>query len=235
MGINLRAPHKVDSNATNAIADIGSHGGRLATILSALALLFSGFSFYETSLKTAALEVYVPPVIQYARDGGGDTEVFAIPITIVNDGARTGTVLSIELEAENLKDGAQPKTKRYYSGFFGEHPRDPASPNRAFAPLSIPGRSTFTETVRFYPTGNPLPRLVQGAGDFKFTLKMQTAKPAAPEFWDALTSPRPAAITFVRTLPWISDQQLDYKRATISMHDRDWKPSSSAIGQTGAP
>jgi hypothetical protein len=226
MGINTKPPHEIDASATNAIADIGTHGGRLATVLSALALIFSGFSFYETSLKTAELAVYVPPVIQYARDGGGDTELFAIPVTIVNDGARTGTVLLMELEAENLKDGTQPKVKRYYSAFFGEHPREAVSANRAFAPLSIPGRSTFTETIRFYPIGEPLPRLVQDAGEFKFTLKLQTAKSNSGDIWDTLT-PKPSAITFVRTLPWMSEQQLNFRRGTISMHDKDWQPSSS--------
>lgn len=227
MRIGTRPRQDIDTNATQAIADVGSHGGLLATVLSALALVFSGFSFYESSLKTAALDVYVPPVIQYARDGGGDTELFSIPITIANDGARTGTVLSMELEVENLKSGAEPKTKRYYSAFLGEHPREANTPNRAFAPLSIPGRSTFTETVRFYPIGNPLPRLVQDRGEFSFTLKLQIAKPATPDFWDKLAGKTPSAITFVRTLPWISDQQLDYRRATISMHDKDWKPTSA--------
>ncbi len=100
-------------------------GGRLATVLSALALAFSGLSFYESVLKTAELEVYVPPVIHYARDQGGQIELFAVPITIVNSGARTGTALTMELTVENLRPDAPVKTKRYYSAFIGEHsPKD---------------------------------------------------------------------------------------------------------------
>ncbi len=30
------------------------------------------------------------------------------------------------------------------------------------------------------------------------------------------------------TLPWISDQQLGFRRATIAMHAKDWKPTASA-------
>jgi hypothetical protein len=91
----------------------------------------------------------------YGRDAGTDAELFAIPITIANDGARSGTIISMELEVQNLKTNT---SKRYYSAFVGEHPREAAAPNRQFAPLSIPGRAVFSETVRFYPTGNALPR-----------------------------------------------------------------------------
>ncbi len=114
-----------------------------------------------SALQGAELEVYVPPTIHYARDGGGDTELFAIPITIANEGARSGTVISMELEVQNLKTNA---TKRYYSAFLGEHPREATALNRQFAPLSIAGHAVFTETVRFYPVGSALPRVVDSEG-----------------------------------------------------------------------
>jgi hypothetical protein len=66
------------------LVEHGSHGGFFATILSAVALGFSGFSYYNSSLKTADLTVYVPPMIHYGRDGEAD--VFNIPITIANEG-----------------------------------------------------------------------------------------------------------------------------------------------------
>src|SRR5262249_1082731 len=153
--ISMPSPD-VPSPDPASVAVAGGYGGLQATILSVFALLFSAYSLYETALKTADLEVFIPPVIQYARDSGGDIELFAIPITISNEGARSGTVLSMELEATDLKSG---KTKRYYSAFLGEHQVDPDATNRSFAPLSIGGHATFTDTVRFYPMGNPLPKL----------------------------------------------------------------------------
>lgn len=172
------------------------------------------------------LEIYVPPTIHYARDGGGDVELFAIPLTIVNDGARTGTVLSIELEVENPKEN---KTKRYYSAFLGEHPRDANALNRQFAPLSIPGRGVFAETVRFYPAGNPFPKLIEEQGEYQFRLKLNTATPLEPSILDRLAGrTEPAPISFQMTLPWISEQQLGMRRATIAMHAKDWKPTVSA-------
>jgi hypothetical protein len=101
------------------LSEHGSHGGLLATLLSAVALGFSGFTYYDSSLKTADLTVYVPPMIHYGRDGEAD--VFNIPITIANEGARTGTVLTMELD-ENLKPNAEKKTAKFHSAFLGDYP-----------------------------------------------------------------------------------------------------------------
>ena len=98
-----------------SIARMATRGNRLATLVSAFAFAFSGVSFYETVMKQPRLSIYVPPVLQYGHDDGGTLEVFAIPITISNDGARSGTVLSMELEVENLADKADPKSKNFYS------------------------------------------------------------------------------------------------------------------------
>ncbi len=141
-----RPPDGTDVN----IAEVGERGGRVASLLSAFALAFSGLSFYESVMKTAALEVYVPPVIHYARDQGGDVELFAVPLTIVNSGARTGTALTMQLEVENLNPEAPVKTKRFYSAYIGDHsPKDDAE-NRSFAPLSLAGRTTFS--IRYAST-----------------------------------------------------------------------------------
>ena len=169
-----------DAALSSVIVNSG-YGGLHATILSAFALVLSAFSLYEASFKTAELEIFIPPVIQYGRDGGGDTELFVVPITVTNSGARTGTVLSMELSVEDLKSK---RVKRYYSAFLGEHQIDPDAPNRSFAPLSIAGKGTFSDTVRFYPVGNPLPKLAEEAGDYRFTLSLVTAMPTRPDFVD---------------------------------------------------
>jgi len=213
-----------------SISRIASRGNRLATLVSAFAFAFSGVSFYETVVKQPKLSVFVPPVLQYGHDGGGDVELFAIPITLTNDGARSGTVLSMELEVENVAaKGDEPKSKTFYSAFFGEHSKNSETPNKSFAPLSIAGRASTSETIRFYPQGNPLPHLIQDAGEFKFTLRMATAAAPASSFVDRLFKHGdPDPITFTRTLPWYSQQQLGMRRTSISMHARDWKPTMSA-------
>lgn len=222
---------RVRSSLTAAMG----YGGWQATILSGFALLISAYSLYESTFKTADIEVYIPPVIQYARDGGGDTELFALPITVTNSGARTGTILSMQLAVENLKTK---RTKNYYSAFRGEHQINPDATNRAFAPISIAGRETFSDTVRFYPVGNPLPKLIDDAGDYRFTLSLVTAAPKQPDLIDRVLGSKPAPVVFERTLPWMSDQQLDYRRIAISMPERGWtaqgekKATTDSAGET---
>ncbi len=211
------------------IARLASRGNRLATLVSAFAFAFSGVSLYETVIKQPRLTIYVPPVLQYGHDSGGDVEVFAIPITVNNDGARSGTVLSMELEVENLAaKGEEVKSKKYYSAFLGEHAKNADAPNKSFAPLSVAGRASASETIRFYPQGNPLPHVIQDAGTFRFTLRLATAAApnGSPIDW-LFKHGDPAPVTFTRTLPWYSQQQLGFRRTSIAMHAEDWKPTVS--------
>ena len=226
---NNPTPGPSDAALSSVIVNSG-YGGLQATLLSAFALVLSAFSLYEASFKTADLEIFIPPVIQYARDGGGDTEVFVVPITVTNSGARTGTVLSMELTVEDLKTK---RVKRYYSAFLGEHQIDPDAPNRSFAPLSIPGHGTFSDTVRFYPVGNPLPKLAEEAGDYRFSLSLVTAAPARPDLIDRVLTAKPAPVVFERTLPWVSEQQLGSRRITISMPEKGW--SATPAVETAPP
>ena len=221
-----------DAALSSVIVNSG-YGGLHATILSAFALVLSAFSLYEASFKTAELEIFIPPVIQYGRDGGGDTELFVVPITVTNSGARTGTVLSMELSVEDLKSK---RVKRYYSAFLGEHQIDPDAPNRSFAPLSIAGKRTFSDTVRFYPVGNPLPKLAEEAGDYRFTLSLVMAMPTRPDYVDRVFGGKPEPVVFERTLPWVSDQQLGSRRITISMPEKGWSAAPAAdTGGLGVP
>lgn len=226
MGVTQSPAHLLDDAAR--AAEGGGGGSWLANVLSALAFLFSGLSFYTSALQQADLEVYVPPVLQYGRDGGGDVDVFAVPITIANGGANTGTVLAMELVVENLKAAAEPKSKTFYSAFIGEHPRNNDLPSKTFAPISVPGRATYSETIRFFPQGNPLPKIIEEAGEFKFTLKLQIAEPAEPGLLDRVVKARaPEPLVFTRTLPFLSHQHMNIRRGTTSMHAKDWQPTTS--------
>jgi hypothetical protein len=119
MAITQRQQHGGDPTgvvrSAVEITKAGARSGWFATAFSAAAVVLSCISVYVSTLQAAQIEVYVPPTIHYARDGGGDTEVFAIPVTVANSGARSATVLSMELEVKNLKTDA---TKRYYSAFL---------------------------------------------------------------------------------------------------------------------
>jgi hypothetical protein len=94
-----------------------------ATIISAIALVFSGYSLWETSLKQADLNVYVTGVVAYERDltadeyilPAGGFEVFAVPITIANGGARDGAVLALQLDVTNPRTGMTGRFEATYT------------------------------------------------------------------------------------------------------------------------
>jgi hypothetical protein len=217
-------PYDDHGATTTTIVEAAGHGGRIATIFSALALIFSGYTFYESVLRAPSLEVHIPPVINYARDDGGSIEVLAIPLTIANSGARTGTVLSVELQAH---DPAGKTTKSYYSAYIGEHPRDSGETKQAFAPISVPGRSVFSNTVLFYPAGEVLPALVTKEGAYELTLKINVAQANDGALFGMLAPALPEPIKVTMSLPYFSMQSLAFRRSTIPMHTADWKPTSS--------
>src|SRR5215475_6680894 len=122
----------------------------LATTFSGLALLGSGLSLWESTLKQAEVKLYVSDNIFFARDPWGSYEVLIVPITIANRGARDGAVLSLALNVKNSTNGKSKKFKSTYMAeaqYFGG--RDDVSanlrrPKLPFAPLSVAGHGAFT-------------------------------------------------------------------------------------------
>jgi hypothetical protein len=160
MAIFGRRPATSDTIEAASSAPAHSGRGLLTTIISGIALLFSGYSLWETSLKQADLDVYVTGVISYVRDTTADKyiqpsggfEVLAVPVTIANRGAREGAVLSLQLDAKNAKTGLTARfagtymvDAAYFISTGAERPKTP------FSALVIAGRSAWTGTVLFYP------------------------------------------------------------------------------------
>jgi hypothetical protein len=209
-------------NAVEAVRQ--SAKGWLPTAFSAVAVAASCVSVYVSTLQAAQLEVYVPPVFAYYMDAEGEN--FTIPISIANAGARSGTVLSMELEVHNPKANV---TQRFYSAYLGEHPKMQTNPSvRQFAPMTVLGRTVASETVRFYPITPPPPearsdlskRLVQGEGDYSFRLKINTAAPAEPSLLDRLQGRAQPAPVFVEMYLPVFDH-----RGLMQMRSKDWLAS----------
>ena len=103
---------------------------RASSITSILALTFSGYSLWESSLKHSDLKVFVAPVVRYASPyQNSNFEVFAVPLTISNEGARTGTIMSLGLEVSDGK-----RSKRFsalISGSGASRRRVPATSVRS--------------------------------------------------------------------------------------------------------
>jgi hypothetical protein len=85
--------------------------------------------------------------MHYARDPVGGVEVFAIPLTITNHGARDAIIISLDLGVAPDKSG-RPASLTFASAYVGSNP---AREKQPFTPLSIPGRGSFTGIVLFYP------------------------------------------------------------------------------------
>jgi hypothetical protein len=149
-----------DTNGLATQAALHAHAGVTTSIISAVALLFSAYSLWETSLKQADLSVYVTGVVSYGRDttDGSDVqptggfEVLAVPITIANGGARDAPVLSLQLEVTNPQTGLKARFTGTYTAdaayFAAAGAKRPKTP---FSALVIAGRSAWTGTVLFYP------------------------------------------------------------------------------------
>jgi hypothetical protein len=95
MRIFRRRPIGTDANEIAMHVAKHSGGSPITAIGTVIALVFSAYSVWETSLKQAKLEAYVTGVVTYTRDATdeylapvGGFEVFAVPVTIA-----TGTTL----------------------------------------------------------------------------------------------------------------------------------------------
>lgn len=209
----------VPEKLAKAVAQGVGWGGPAAAVISGLALLFSGYTFYDSNLRRADIEVFLPPVVQYARDFGGDVEVFSIPVTVANDGASSGALLLLELEVENL---ATKKTKTFYSAYFGDFPKNSDVTKKSFAPIHLAGRGTYSGTVLFYPRpveGAPR-QLVDDAGKFKLTLTVKTSA-AQLKGWERLLGGfwgPPPPVQMEVQLPYITTQGLDLRRDALAMY-----------------
>jgi hypothetical protein len=190
-------------------------GAGLATLVSIIALLFSGFSFYETVLKQASLRFYQPPLMYLYRENFRD--VFAIPVTISNDGAQRGTILSFDLTIEHRTTGAKMQFQNLH---FGASPK--GTDKRLFVPITVAGRSSFSDVVLFHAldTGS----FVETTGGvelpLRLTLKMNVDKSSEWGPWFAQKPPPP--VTFDMTASYIAGMRDMESGRPTQLHDMRW-------------
>ena len=215
-------------DATDITTDAARHvsnGGLGATILSAVAVLFSGYSLWESSLKTADVQVFVPRVISYAAPyQNTNFEMISIPVTLSNEGARTGTVLDLDLA---VTDPRTKQTKHFYAAELGvwSMERTRTRAYASFAPLPLAGRTSRTEQVLFYTRGDDEKpeQIIREPGPYTFTLTVRQAEDRGvlglEDAKDAVS------VTFERTLPFYDARA--FNEGTISMHAADWTTSTN--------
>ena len=214
----------IDAAAHN---NTNTTGGRVTAAVSAIALLFSGYSFWDSSIKGPDLKVFVPPVIQYSAPyNNSNFEVIAVPVTFVNDGGRTGTVLSMELEVTNPKTK---ETKHFYAADFGRWTMEKtrASSYEPFAPISLNGKASRTETVLFYtksPAEKP-DQLINEPGVYQFKLKLDEAEVNDWGPLEKLSAHGPAQLSFAMELRFYDARA--FQNGTLPMYSTTGRSSKS--------
>ena len=190
------------------------NSGWASTLVAAIALIVSGYSLYVTSLRRPMLSLFVPPVIQYSSPySNSNFEVLGIPVTIANLGARSGTVLSIDLIATNP---AKKLTKRFYSAEFGRWTMENARGNkfRPFAPLALQGRSSTSESVLFYSRPDEgVAQIIEPNSDVQFTLTIRAA--------EAAFAKKPKPLRFAVAVSDI-DHRL-FTTGTLPLYNKTWE------------
>lgn len=200
-------------------------------IFSGVALLFSGFSLWHTSLRGPHLTAYVPPIIRYASPYQNSIfEAFEIPLTMINSGARTGTALSFDLMVLNEE---RRQSKRLYSACFGPWSLEKAhsSSFEPFAPMSLAGRASLSKTLLFYPRKDQtVMQIVPSAGRFRFMLSinMAGAGPALhPLLAGVIGGGAPAPLAFQMDLPELDHRSFTSGSGTVTLNHSDWRPSGN--------
>ena len=200
--------------------------GWITTAFSAVALLFSAYSLWETRLKQSDLQVFVPWVIEYSSPyQNSNFEAIIIPITISNEGARTGTVLSLELD---VTDPMTNQTKRFYAANFGRWTmeRTRSGAYQPFAPIALPGYSSRTETVQFYTRGEDEqpPQVIRQEQVYRFTMTLR----------DVANERRaPATVSFERELRHYDARA--FNAGTLWLYPKDWHTAKQAASNASAP
>lgn len=226
----LRRKPAVREGGEIAVTAAQSEGGRLAALVSLVALALSLYSLWETSLKRADLHVFVPPVIHYAAPyQNSNFEMIAIPVTIANEGAQTGTVLTMELA---VTDPRTNQTKRFYSADFGRWSmeRTRSGAYQPFAPIALAGHSSRTESVLFYTRGDQErpEQLIREPGAYRFSLRLEEATDA-PGLLDGLWRNARAVLTFERELR--SYDARAFNTGTLPMFAKDWTSAKSGASK----
>jgi len=191
--------------------------GWSALLSSIAALVFSIYSLYETVIKHADLRVYQPPLAYMYRESFRD--VFAIPVTLSNVGTQHGTVLSFDLEV--AQPGATTTTK-FQSLHFGEsHKRN----TRLFTPITVAGRSSYTDVVLFYALSRG--SFVETTGNVKLPLRFKlTLNMDRTTGWFA--TKEPAAVVFDMTADYIQSHIQMEAGSPTQFHDLRWTAAEAA-------
>jgi hypothetical protein len=206
-----------------------SDRGRWTFIISFIALISSVFSLYETTLKQARPAIHVGGVIQYAQDTLQPADVFIVPVTITNSGARGLIILELNLRVARA-DWAAPVWTEMTGLYNGSNLRQEKT---LFTPISVAGGTAQTANILFYrdsPVGGAPGAIVNGNDEFRFCL---TGRVAASEDFKIFGEPAPPRVQFDAEPRTFGKEDLIAGR-TVALRVRNVVTSGTAKNNTGA-
>ena len=118
----------------------------LAILISIISFVISTVNVYVTNLKSPDLSMIVAPYVRHIVDDTSLNESFFIPLTIVNQGAKPGSLTSFELIITYLPTGEK---ATYYAQYFAQENNSELL-GSFFSPLNVAGHSSDGRTVCFY-------------------------------------------------------------------------------------
>jgi hypothetical protein len=201
----------------------------LSDVGSAAAFVVSAYSLYQTTLKRAAIKVFVSPVIRYASPyQNSNFEAFAVPVTLTNEGARTGLIVSMDLQ---VRAPERDVIKRFYSADVGQWSieKNRTGDFRPFAPIVLAGRTSHTETIIFHARRDePVMQIVDKEGPYQFMLTMQTTLEEGFGFLNRLRQKPPKPLLFDMVLPALDHRAFTSGSGTLPLHHKNFQTSVSA-------
>jgi hypothetical protein len=197
------------SKEGQSVADFGVS----AEVFSGVAVAMSMYSLWRTSLKQADLRVFDSPLVRYASPYQNSVfEVFEIPLTVINEGAQTGTILSFDLEVTNSQNGT---SKLFYSAGLGPWSlaRVKGEGLTPFTPVSLTGRSSQSETILFYARNDSqVMQIVEAPAQYRFAITPLTTQRRS--FLRRKSKP----LIFEMTLPYLDHRAFTSGGGTLPMH-----------------
>ena len=191
------------------------------------ALATSLFTLWQTAFKRADLKLFVPATIRYASPySNSNFELFEIPLTVLNQGARTGTVLALTLEVEPTAGGP---AKHFFAAGQGqwslETARGGASP--PFTPIALAGRTSRSQSILFHARADETVMQVMSApGDYRFTLRTETALARDNGILARIFARRPRPVRFEMRLPHLDHRAFTSGSGTIGLYNPEYKTSA---------
>jgi hypothetical protein len=138
----------------------------LAIVISVISFVISTVNVYVTNLKSPDLSMIVAPYIRHIVDDQSLNEAFFIPVTVINQGAKPGSLTSFELTIFHQPSGEQ---ETYYAQYFAQENNSELL-GSFFSPMNLSGYSSNGRTVCFYPLGEGRRNLFVQPGMYEFTL-----------------------------------------------------------------